>query len=273
MIFDIAFNITDKAFDKDRTSVVERCRVAGVLPFLVGLDTRSSLECISYAERYNLPCYAGVHPTSNNESISGLDEALKNRLVVALGECGLDFDRLHFKNKKQQIRLFRKQLEIGHKTYFLHSRGCHREFMEVISDYSFGGVVHSFTGELEEAADYIKKGLFIGINGCSLKTQRAVEVAHDLPLESLVLETDAPYCKIRRSSPGYKYIKAGSYEKNLMKRNEPCSVKQVAEALAETKECTFQDIVAATNKNVVRLFGESLFSVSEQFFGHWSQEA
>ncbi|KAL0265784.1 UNVERIFIED_CONTAM: hypothetical protein PYX00_011499 [Menopon gallinae] len=261
MIADIAFNITDSAFEKDRERVVERCRAAGVFPILVGLDTRSSKQCIEYAEMYGTLCYAGIHPTSRDCDVLSLPGLLESDRVIALGECGLDFDRLHFRAKAEQLSIFRRQLDLGAGTYFLHSRGCHRDFMDVISDYSFGGVVHSFTGELEEAMDYIRRGLYIGINGCSLKTQAHVDSVRDVPLESIVVETDSPYCKIRRSSPVYGHVKTREQEKNMMRRNEPLGVWQVVEALSAIKCLSVDAVCSAVNANCERLFGDRVDKV------------
>lgn len=267
MIADIAFNITDSAFDRDREQVLDRCRTAGVLPILVGLDTRSSEKCIEHARRHGTLCYAGIHPTSRDDDVQALQKLLESECVVALGECGLDFDRLHFRPRAEQLSNFKRQLDLGAGTYFLHSRSCHRDFMEAISDYSFQGVVHSFTGELDEAIDYIRRGLFVGINGCSLKTQANINAVREIPLESLLVETDSPYCKIRKSSPAYAHIRTGEHERSLMRRNEPLSVWQVVDAIAAAKDIDAADVLCAVNKNCERLFGDRYTRAAEAFLG------
>lgn len=266
MIIDAAFNVTDKAFDRDRDAVIERCRANGVFPILVGVDVKSSAECIEYAEKYGLVCYAGIHPTSSNTDVESLCALLISERVVALGECGLDFDRLSFRGKEEQVAVFTKQLELRSNTYFLHSRNCHREFLEIISDYSFAGVVHSFTGEIEDAKDYIKRGLFVGINGCSLKTQEQMDIVREIPIESMIVETDAPYCKIRRSSPAYALAKTTPEEKGLLKRNEPVCVWQVADVVAGVKSIDAEVAAATLNKNARVLFGGTIDAAIETFF-------
>lgn len=268
MITDIAFNITDSAFDRDREQVMGRCRMAGVFPILVGLDTRSSEKCIEHSRMYGTLCYVGIHPTSRDDNVQLLQKLLENKCVVALGECGLDFDRLHFRPRAEQLNIFKQQLDLGAATYFLHSRSCHRDFMEVVSDYSFGGVVHSFTGDLDEAIDYIRKGLYVGINGCSLKTEANVNVVREIPLESLLVETDSPYCKIRKSSPAYKYIRINEHERSLMRRNEPLSVWQVVEAIAAVKELDTAAVLYEINKNCERLFGDRYTRAAKVFFSN-----
>lgn len=267
MIADISFNITDRAFDRDREEVVGRCRKAGVLPILVGLDTHSSEKCIEHAKKYGTLCYAGIHPTSRDNDVEFLEKLLKNECVIALGECGLDFDRLHLRPRTEQLSVFKKQLDLGADTYFLHSRSCHRDFMEAISDYSFGGIVHSFTGELDEAIDYIRKGLYVGINGCSLKTQANMDAVRDIPLESLLVETDSPYCKIRKSSPAYRHIRTCEHERSLMRRNEPHSVWQVVDAIAAAKDLDSAAVLLEVNKNCERLFGSRYTRAAEVFLG------
>lgn len=273
MIVDIAFNITDKAFNADRAAVLERCRFKEVLPVFVGLDVSTSRECLKYSEEYKIPCYVGIHPTSGHAEVSELRPLLEHPSVVALGECGLDFDRIHFSPKVRQLRLFAEQLELRAETYFLHSRGCHREFMDAISDYSFKGVVHSFTGSLEEALECIKRGLFIGINGCSLKTEALMEMVKEIGLEDILVETDAPYCKIRRSSPAYSFVQKDSLEKSLMRRNEPCTVWQVVDALAAVKETTLDAVAEATSRNAIALFGPGIKQSAKEFLNKHSSGA
>ena len=263
---DIAFNITDKAFDKDRDAILERCRTDAVFPILVGLDGQTSRQCIAYAENYGLLCYAGIHPTSSDSDVSMLRDLLQSRRVVALGECGLDFDRLNFRGASEQKTVFEQQLELRARTYFLHSRSCHREFMEMISDYTFRGVVHSFTGDAEEARDYTRRGLFIGINGCSLKTEEQLDAVCSIPSDSILVETDAPYCKIRKSSAGYRYITTGESERKLARRNEPGSIVQVVEALAGVHGISKDELAWQVRNNAVSLFGEKLEAAAGRFF-------
>ena len=135
--------------------------------------------------------------------------------IVAIGECGLDYDRLHFSPKKDQLAAFPIHFRWAKKydlPLYLHSRNCAEDFMTILKQNinqsgSIRGVVHSFTGTKSEMRDIIDLGLFIGLNGCSLRTKENIEVVREIPLDRILLETDAPYCSISKTSAGYGFIK------------------------------------------------------------------
>lgn len=155
----------------------------------------------------NLFCTVGCHPTRCNEFnnrapnpdqyFNGLLELIKNNdeKVLAVGECGLDYDRLHFCPKAVQKKYFEKQLELPKltkKPLFLHCRNAYADFGEILRrhhDDLYGGVVHSFTGSKEDAKVFTDLGYFISINGCSLKTHQNIEAMCSIPSEYLMIET------------------------------------------------------------------------------------
>ena len=166
----------------------------------------------------------GVHPTRCLELEKGGDAYLRRLLdlalegkksgeVVAIGECGLDYDRLKFCPKDVQLVQFEKQFELAEATglpMFLHSRNAAADFSRLVRrnrNRFSTGVVHSFTGAWDEAEELIDMGLYIGINGCSLKTQENLDVVAKIPLDRLMVETDAPWCGIRRTHAGYEHVK------------------------------------------------------------------
>ncbi len=139
--------------------------------------------------------------------------------LIAFGEFGLDYDRLHFCNKTVQLHSFAAQLKIAASMepqlpLFLHSRAAAADFARLMKDafgprlekLQRGGVVHSFTGSLEEMRELLDLGLYIGINGCSLKTEENCAVVKELPLDRLMLETDGPWCEVRPSHAGWQYL-------------------------------------------------------------------
>lgn len=169
-----------------------------------------------------LYCTVGTHPTRCGEFLVSPDNYFgqlthqieENRdKVVAIGEIGLDYDRLHFCEPDVQKKYFEKQLELA-DTYelplFLHCRSAHDDLIEIIernqSKIRRGGVVHTFDGTLEQAKKFIAMGFHIGINGCSLKTEANLEVVKALPNDKIMIETDAPWCEIRRTHASYQHI-------------------------------------------------------------------
>ncbi len=139
--------------------------------------------------------------------------------LVAFGEFGLDYDRLHFCSRELQLHSFAAQLELAASLspqlpLFLHSRAAHADFVghlkaafgDRLERLEKGGVVHSFTGTIEEMRELMDLGLYIGINGCSFKTAENCAVVKEVELSRLMLETDGPWCEVRPSHEGYKYL-------------------------------------------------------------------
>lgn len=160
----------------------------------------------------------GCHPTRCGEFVSDpeayyskLCEAIETHRskVVAIGECGLDYDRLHFCDVATQKIYFERQLELIQRfklPLFLHCRNAFDDFYDILtrnaSKITAGGVVHSFDGTLEQALKFIELGYYIGLNGCSLKTAEQLKVVAQIPNERILLETDCPWCGIRPSHAG-----------------------------------------------------------------------
>lgn len=123
--------------------------------------------------------------------------------ATAFGEIGLDYDRLHYCPKETQLKYFEAQLDIAVKVQlplFLHSRAAHEDFERLLKarlgKLSKGGLVHSFTGTVEEMKKCVEMGLSVGVNGCSLKSEENLEVVREIPLERLMVETDGPWVSV-----------------------------------------------------------------------------
>jgi TatD DNase family protein len=146
-------------------------------------------------------------------------QASGQKNLVAMGEFGLDYDRLHYCSKSIQLHSFAAQLQVAASIspqlpLFLHSRAAHNDFVrllkeafgEKLENLEKGGVVHSFTGTAEEMRELMDLGLYIGINGCSFKTVENCAVVKEVHLDRLMIETDGPWCEVRPSHEGYKYL-------------------------------------------------------------------
>eukprot|EP00730_Choanoeca_flexa_P008085 TRINITY_DN12438_c2_g3_i3.p1 TRINITY_DN12438_c2_g3~~TRINITY_DN12438_c2_g3_i3.p1 ORF type:complete len:305 (+),score=27.80 TRINITY_DN12438_c2_g3_i3:57-971(+) len=289
---DIGANLTDPVFmgvyrgktkhAGDLQAVLERAWKQGMESMIITgtslLDSQTAFHLAETEER--LYCTVGCHPTrcdefeSNNEPSSylkGLKSLLQShpRKVVAVGETGLDYARLEFCAKDTQLTYFRRQIDLAlelNKPMFLHLRDAHQDFIDVMRslDRIPSGVVHSYDGPLDAALELIELGFYIGLNGCSLRTDDNLAVVRELPLERLMLETDCPWCDIRPTHAGAGHVKTtfdavkkpDKYvEGKLVKgRNEPCSIIQVAEVIAGVKEVSVDVIASAAYANTRTLF-------------------
>ncbi|XP_066996650.2 deoxyribonuclease TATDN1 isoform X2 [Anabrus simplex] len=289
---DIGANLTDPMFfgiyyakskhPTDLKDVIERARSNGVEKIIItGSSLRDSEEALNIAKTdENLFCTVGCHPTSCKEfhqsgdpekylaDLGKLAQANKGK-VVAIGECGLDYDRLHFCPKEIQLSFFEQQLQLVgalRLPVFLHCRSAFNDLLEVLnykSDVLCGGVVHSFDGTKEDAQAILDLGYYIGINGCSLKTQRNLEVMATIPSERLMIETDAPWCEVRPSHAGYKYVKT-EFEtvrrdrwkqgKMVKGRSEPSHINQVLEVMAAVRRDDIGTLCNTLYENAEKLF-------------------
>ncbi|KAM6571422.1 hypothetical protein CsatA_015502 [Cannabis sativa] len=275
-MIDIAANFTDGMFKgmyngkqchvADIATVLGRAWTAGVDRIIVtGGSLEESREALAIAETDGrLFCTVGVHPTRCKEFeesgdpekhfqalLSLAQEGIEKGKVVAIGECGLDYDRLFFCPAEVQKKYFEKQFELAHATklpMFLHMRAAADDFCEIVErnkDRFTSGVTHSFTDSAEDRDKLLSfKNMYIGVNGCSLKTKENLDVVRDIPIEKLMIETDSPYCDIRSTHAGNTFVKSvwpskkkEKYDgESLVKgRNEPCLVRQVLEVVAGCK--------------------------------------
>lgn len=165
---------------------------------------------------------------------------------AAVGECGLDYDRLDYSDKQTQLKVFPMHFELAAKhrlPMYLHSRNCAEDFVRIVKENrkKFStACVHSFTGGAAELKELLALDLYIGINGCSLKTEQNVEVMKLVPLDKLMIESrpaahaaDSPYCEINKTHFGYDKIKTHFDSRDKKKwtdaalvksRNEPCKI-------------------------------------------------
>ncbi|KAI8083087.1 uncharacterized protein BX664DRAFT_339790 [Halteromyces radiatus] len=282
---DIGINLTDPMFQgiyrekqvhqDDLELVLERAKKAGVERMIItGTNLADSKEAIEMATKPEHAGYlystVGCHPTRSTEFenydqgpqayLEGLRSLIKeNPCVVAIGECGLDYDRLHFCDKETQKKYFQVQFDLAKETklpMFFHNRNTGDDFYTLIKQYRqhfTHGVVHSFTGTMDEMEKLVELGLYIGINGCSLKTQENLEVVKAIPQDRLMIETDGPWCDIRPTHASYAHLKNVPKEEitlyvpdskkkekfemgcTVKSRCEPCAIGSVLHVVASVR--------------------------------------
>ncbi|KAG0250074.1 TatD DNase [Mortierella polycephala] len=301
---DIGINLTDPMFRghyhgkqvhaDDFELVLQRATRAGVDRMFVTAGNLSDCEAaLDLVKGHDgLFMTVGCHPTrcsefeSHPDGPEGYFSALKAMLessevkkkVVAIGECGLDYDRLHFCPKETQLKFFERQFDLAESTrlpMFLHNRNTGSDFGKLVSKHRSrftNGVVHSFTGTLEEMKHYLDLDLFIGINGCSLKTEENLKVAASVPLEKLMLETDGPWCDIRPTHASFKHLAKMTPEQQALysppskkkerfelgltvkNRNEPCTMGQVLHVMADLHAMDPEALSEIVYQNTMRVF-------------------
>ena len=261
-LVDIGANLAHDSFEADRDAVLARAIDAGVAAMVVTGSTLDDTEkAIALCRRHPrvLRATAGVHPhhaTGLREpDTARLSALLADPMVVAAGECGLDYFR-NFSPPAEQRRAFELQLGLSvraRKPVFLHQRDAHADFLAMLRAHpqaAARGILHCFTGGPAELEDCLALGLSVGITGwiCDERRGQALrESAACVPVDRLMLETDAPYLLPRTLVP-----------KPAHRRNEPAFLPAV---LAETARCRNEDpgaLAAATTENACRFFGLTL---------------
>ncbi|KAI1434985.1 TatD family hydrolase [Xylaria sp. CBS 124048] len=183
--------------------------------------------------------------------------------LVAFGEFGLDYDRLHYCSRKVQLHSFAAQLDLvlslsPQPPLFLHSRAAHADFVSLLKEkfgdrlekLERGGVVHSFTGTEAEMRELADLGLYIGANGCSFKTEENCAVIKEIPLDRLMLETDGPWCEIRPTHAGWKYlIEAKAANEGTADSNGDSSIPATLESTPVSTAGPTPDITRTTTPN------------------------
>jgi len=202
-------------------------------------------------------------------------EGLEDGSLAAFGELGLDYARLKFCDKETQQKGLIAQLEVARDIdlpLFLHNRETGDDLLHMLKEYYFieggkqaGGVVHSFDDSLDLAENFMDLGLYIGINGCSLKTEENLNVVRNIPLDKLLLETDCPWCDIRATHAGFGFIETKFDTKTEKKykegccvkgRYEPCHIAQVCQVIAGVKGIPVEEVAKSSRENAYKLFGK-----------------
>lgn len=263
-LFDTHVHLLDERFDEDREAVIAALSGCGMpngapsgAAFGVGrvleacCDEAEIDRVIDLCERH--PCVygsAGVHPHSAAEWNAGtaahIAQALAHPRIVAVGEIGLDY-HYDFSPRAVQKQVFEEQIAIAiahRKPIIVHDREAHGDCMDILRAHrgALSGVMHCFSGSYETARESIDLGLYIAFGG-ALTFKNALtrrDIAARLPLDRLLIETDCPYM---------------TPEPYRGKRNDPCLVYRVLEAMAAVRPEPMEQIAAATTANAYRCFG------------------
>jgi TatD DNase family protein len=258
-LIDIGANLTHDSFDADRDAVLTRAAGAGVARIIVtGTSVTSSVQAGELCETrpQTLFATAGVHPHHAADfdlhTTTALRALLRGSPFVAVGECGLDFFR-DYSPRDAQRSAFTAQLALAaevRKPVFLHQRDAHDELVALLAPvrrHLVGGVAHCFTGGPAELAAYLELDLYIGVTGWVCDERRGTELraaVPQIPLDRLLVETDAPYLLPRDLTP-----------KPSGRRNEPQFLVHVLERVAVLMNRPVDVVARATTANAERLFG------------------
>ncbi len=236
-----------KEYYEDLNDILKKASLNQVNRMInAGCDLKSNqevLETLKYNEVYGA---LGIHPEDvlnyKEEDIKFIEENLKCKKVVAIGEIGLDY---HYgkETREEQIKLFECQLALAEKYHMpvvVHSREATEDTIELLKKYNVKGVIHSFSGSLEVANIYIKMGFLLGINGViTFKNCRLKEVINNIDVHNLVLETDSPYL----TPVPFRGEK-----------NDPSKILNIAEFICEIKNIDKKELAKITNENINRIF-------------------
>ena len=261
-MIDIGVNLTNKRFDKDRNELIVRAKSKGVTQLLItGTSVNESKQALALCQTNQqqfpntLFATAGVHPHDadgvNDDYLAELTQLATQPQVKAIGECGLDFNR-NFSTPKQQLKVFKEQIQLAKQLsmpLFLHQRDAFQPWFNELSpfiDQVPAMVAHCFTGNKNELLQCLDAGMYIGITGWICDERRGSmlqNIINLIPLDRLLVETDAPYLTPRTIRP-----------KPKSSRNEPSYLPFVIEKIASITALDPNELACQTSINARQVF-------------------
>ncbi len=252
MLFDTHVHLNDDQFNDDLEEVIERARLNGVgRVVVVGFDEKTIKRAIELIDMYDFMYAAiGWHPVDaidlTDDHLDWIQELTAHPKVVAIGEIGLDY---HWDKSPKDVQqaVFRRQIQLAKKLdlpIIIHNREATEDVVKILEEEGaeeVGGIMHCFSGSPETAKRCLDMNFYISLGG-PVTFKNAVkpkEVAKEVPLDRLLIETDCPYLAPHPFRG---------------KRNEPSYVKLVAEQIAALKEISLDEVAKATTENANRLF-------------------
>ena len=252
MLFDTHVHLNAEQFEDDVTEVIERALQNGVKQMVVvGFDRPTITKAIQLVETYDfLYASVGWHPVDaidmTDEDLAWIEELSSHPKVVALGEMGLDY---HWDKSPKEIQheVFRKQIRLAKVVklpIIIHNREATADLVHILKEEGaeeVGGIMHCFSGSVEVARECMAMNFYISLGGpvTFKNAKKPKEVAIEVPLDKLLIETDCPY------------LAPHPYRG---KRNEPAYVKLVAQQIAELKGISLEEVAKATTENAKKLF-------------------
>ena len=251
MIFETHAHYDDEQFDIDRETLLDSMEAGGVGTIVnISATYQSCKEVTKLAEKYPFMYAAvGVHPDEagslDDEKFRKMQELYKHEKVVAVGEIGLDY---YWDNEPHDVQRlwFIRQLNLARELdlpVVIHSRDAAADTLDIMKEYGQGldGVIHCFSYSKEIAREYVKMGYYIGIGGVvTFKNSRKLkEVVEEIPLTSILLETDCPYL---------------SPEPYRGKRNTSLNLVYVAKEIARIKNVSYEEAVTQTEQNARKMY-------------------
>jgi len=262
MLIDTHAHLNFKAYQKDWSEIIKKCLTKKIWLINVGVDKKTNQKAIEIAKNYKKGVWAavGYHPLSdlNKFNLEEIWQLAQEKKVVAIGEIGLDY----YKNpdKEKQKEVFFQQLEIAQKLalpVILHCREAYDDLKEILLSFQskcsfcpfacsgqIKGVVHCFSGNLKQAQDFIKMGLYLGFNGLITYSDGHRQLIEKIPLERILLETDCPFL---------------APEPYRGQRNSPLYLDLIAQKIAQIKEIEVEEVNRITSQNAQDLFNLSGF--------------
>ena len=251
--YDIGLNLFCKQF-LEPEKVIDEAVNNGICCILTGTDIKENKKINNFVKTHDAFGTAGIHPhnadRAKQEDFQLIEQLLsENDKMIAVGECGLDYDRM-FSTKENQIRCLEKHIVLAeklNKPLFLHERSAADDFIKRFKkhpDICKKSVVHCFTGEKETLDKYLSMGFSIGITGWICDDRRAKELrdaVHMIPLDRILVETDAPYLT-PKNVPG------------LDRTNVPQNIKYVVRDLAKYMKVEEDVLIENARKNTERIF-------------------
>jgi len=250
-LVDIHCHLDFPEFDEGREEVIERTLKSGLWFINVGTYLEDSRKALKTAQNYSgVFSSVGLHPQYVKEgfNIGDYEQIARDGKVVAIGECGLDYRRISDRDewaKKQQKDIFKEQIKLSMefgKPLMIHCRDAHADLLTMLKFHSndnLRGNIHFFSGTVDDAREYLAMGFKISFAGPITYDGSYDEVIKAVPLESMMIETDAPF------------VSPAAYRG---KRCEPMYVEEVAKKIAEVKGLSFEEVAKQTTENAVNFF-------------------